>query len=234
MKVRASWYLIIDNNIDLALASLLVICGLMLMAWQYQKPGAAAVATLVGALFGGVALLLGNWINRNHERRQATEALDLRRVKLKTLITTELVNVAAGLIDTKYRVDAALTTLNVGGYVDKLLDMTSYYPRDMPLTDRFSVELLIFEQPEIDLLATLRSNLMVTRMSMEEVTRGVLFGLPRITRLSRELGHSMNVLADTFEHIAPRRQLTLPDRQAELATVILRRMGADTLQGTAA
>ncbi len=221
------WHRIV-GNIDLVLVAGLIILCLGLMAWQHQKMDAAAVATLVGALFGGAALLLGNWISRYNERQRATEAMAQRRAKLKTLIGAELVNVAAGLIGTKRIVDAALTTLQAGGHEGEQLDMSSCYPRDMPFTDHLGVELLILEQPAIDSLATLRSNLAITRMSMEEATRGAYFGLLCITALSSVLGHDISVLADAFEHIAPTRRLQLPDQQAELATVILRRMIAAT------
>lgn len=221
----------IVGNSDLTLAALLVIIGLGLMGWQFQKLDATAVATLVGALFGGAALLFGNWISRRKERQWAAGAVEQRRTMVKTLIAAELVNVAAGLIDAKRIVDAALTTLRSGSNVDDQLDMSSYYPRDMPLTDRLGVELLILDQPAIDSLATLRSNLAVSRMSMEEVSRRARFGLPRVTALSNGLGHDMRVLADAFEHIAPMRRLMLPDQQAELATVLLMRMS--TSEGTA-
>lgn len=113
--------------------------------------------------------------------------------------------------------------------------MSWYFPRDMPLTDGLGVELLTLEQPAIDSFATLRSNLAITRMSMEEVTKGqARFGLLRITALSNGLRHDMGVLADAFEHIAPICKLALPDSQAELATVILRRMSAATRPGALA
>lgn len=220
------------SNIDWVLAALLVILGLGLMAWQSQQLDAAAVATLVGALFGGAAVLLGNWISRRNEKQRATEALEQRRAKLTTLIAAEIVNVAVGLIDAKDLLGAALETLQAGGPVTDHLDMSHYLPRDLPLTDRLGVELLILEQPAIDSLATLRTNLAITRMLMEEVTRGGRFGLLRITALSNGLRHDMGVLADVFEHIAPARKLALPDQQAELATVILRRMSTATLPGT--
>lgn len=226
------WRRVVDHS-DLALAALLVVLGLGLIKWQSHPLDAAAVATLVGALFGGAALLLGNWISRTNEKRRAAEAMAERRTKLKALIAAELVNVAAGLIGAKRLVDAALVTLQAGGPMDEQLDMSPYYPRDMPLTDRLGVELLILEQPAIDSLATLRSNLAITKMSMDEITRGARFGLLRITALSNGLGHDMGVLADAFEHVAPTRKLALPDQPAELATVILRGMSAAAPPGAA-
>jgi hypothetical protein len=227
------WHRIV-GNIDLVLAAFLVILGLGFMVGRSQKLDATAVATLVGALFGGATLLLGNWISRSNERKRAAEAREQRCAKLKTLIAAELVNVAAGLIDAKDIVDAAFATIRAGGSVADRLDMNSYLPRDMPLTDCLGVELLILEQPAIDSLATLRSNLAITRMSMEEVTRGERFGLLRITALSNGIRHDMELLSEAFEHIAPTRKLELPDQQAELASVILRRMSTANLADTVA
>jgi hypothetical protein len=53
---------------------------------------------LAGALFGGAAVLLGNWINRINEWKRAAEAVMERQARLTALITAELVDVAASLI----------------------------------------------------------------------------------------------------------------------------------------
>ena len=55
---------------DILIVILLLLIGALLMHWQNLK-SAEAIATLVGALFGGAALLLGNWINRWNERSKA-------------------------------------------------------------------------------------------------------------------------------------------------------------------
>jgi hypothetical protein len=78
---------------DLLIVIILLLIGGFLMHWQNMK-SAEAIATLVGALFGGAALLLGNWINRFNEYRKAHEALEERISKLKAMIGAELVNVA--------------------------------------------------------------------------------------------------------------------------------------------
>lgn len=159
----------------------------------------------------------------------------LRRTQLKTLIAAEMVNVAAGLIDAKSLVDAALTTLNAGGHVPDQTNLSSYLPRPMPFSDSLGAELLTLESPATDALATLRSNLAITRMTMESISLGrERFGLLTIIALANGLGHDMAVLADAFEHIAPTRQLAFLGQQAELATAILRRMSTGTLPGAAA
>ncbi|HTR24385.1 MAG TPA: hypothetical protein VMI10_10400 [Terriglobales bacterium] len=230
-----NWQRSFGENGDLVLVVVLVAFGFWLLTGHSEilglnpKPDAAAVATLVGALFGGAAILLGNWINRYNERKRAASDLRQRRTKLKALIAAELVDVFAGLIGTKELLDAALSTLNAGGHVDDQLDMTWIMPRNMPFTERLGVELLTLEQPAIDALVTLRSNLAITRKDMVAVTEGrERFGLLRITALSRGVAHGMAVLAKAFELIAPDRKLALQGQPPELAIAILNRMAGAT------
>ncbi len=61
----------------------------------------AARATLVGALLGIAAVLLGNWLNRTNERRRVQWELDDRQLKLKALIAAELIDVVIGLMGAK-------------------------------------------------------------------------------------------------------------------------------------
>ena len=58
------------KKIDLALFLMLAIFGLCLVAYRPWGLDPVAAASLAGALFGGAALLLGNWINRTYESRR--------------------------------------------------------------------------------------------------------------------------------------------------------------------
>ncbi|MGO9443877.1 MAG: hypothetical protein ACLPXB_03765 [Thiobacillaceae bacterium] len=216
---------------DLILCIVLVAFGLWLLNGQHyilvgqdQRPDSTAAATLVGALFGGAAVLLGNWINRYNEQRRAATDLEQRREKLKTPLSAELVSVAAALINAKHFVDAAAISLQAGGVVGEQANLTWVMPPGMPFTDGLGIELMILDQPAIDALVTLRSNLAITRASMEAITEGrELFGFLRIAALSRGLGHDMEVLAEAFEHIAPGQRLAIDRQPPELAASMLRR-----------
>jgi hypothetical protein len=211
------------NHIDWVLFVVLTGFGLYVVAcrpWGFD-PGAAA--GLAGALFGGAALLLGNWINRANERFKAEQEQAGQVEKLKTLIAAELVDVACGLMDAKRLVDAAILSRRAGGSVADTLDMSPYRPRQMPFTDGLGTKLLAVEKEAIDAIATLRSNLAVTRQSMDEITAGTRFGLLKATSLSNGLGHDMTILAKAFSHIAPNRKLHLQNAEAELVTEILKR-----------
>jgi hypothetical protein len=134
------------NCIDLLLAGALFTFGLYVLAcrprWIGDDLGAAA--GLAGALFGGAALLLGNWINRFNDRLKAAQEQAAEVGKLK--IAAELVDVACGLMSAKQLVDAAIVVLQAGGPVSETLDMSAYRPRQMPFTDSLGTKLLALEQ----------------------------------------------------------------------------------------
>ncbi len=213
------------NHIDLVLFAALVASGWYVLECSPWGSGhdQAAAAGLAGALFGGAALLLGNWINRANDRFKAALEQSGQVEKLKVMIGAELVDVACGLMSAKQLVDAAIISLRAGGPVSETLDMSQYRPRQMPFTDSLGTKLLALGKGAIDAIATLRSNLAVTRQSMDEVTAGARFGLLKATSLSNGLGHDISVLAEAFTHIAPTRKLLLTDAEPELVTEILKR-----------
>ncbi|QFY44520.1 hypothetical protein F6R98_19370 [Candidatus Methylospira mobilis] len=211
------------NHIDWVLFVVLTGFGLYVVACRPWGFDLGAAAGLAGALFGGAALLLGNWINRANERFKAEQEQAGQVEKLKTLIAAELVDVACGLMDAKRLVDAAIHSRRADGSVADTLDMSPYRPRQMPFTDSLGTKLLAVEKEAIDAIATLRSNLAVTRQSMDEITAGTSFGLLKATLMSNGLGHDMTILAEAFSHIAPNRKLRLQNAEPELVTEILKR-----------
>jgi len=117
--------------------------------------------------------------------------------------------------------------LDAGGTVGEQQDMTWLMP-PRPFNDRLDLELLILDQPAIDALVTLRSNLSRTGRSMEAITDGRdTFGWLRATSLSRGLAHDMSVLAEAFGHIAPNRTFVMDGKPAELVISILKRIAAE-------
>jgi len=212
------------SNSDLIFFVALVAGGLYVIRWPVRGFDVGASAALAGALFGGAALLLGNWINRYNESNAAQTELEQRRNKLKTLLAAELVDVAVGLIAAKRYVDAALVSLAAGATISGQEDMTWLMP-PRPFGDHLDSTLLILERPAIDALVTLRSNLTRTATAMADITRsGASLGWVRATGLSNGLGHNMNVLAAAFQHIAPNREFALEDKPPELAISILKRL----------
>lgn len=143
------------------------------------------------------------------------------------MIAAELVNVACGLIGAKEMMDSAVETVKAGGSLPNNADLTIDAPRLMPFTDNLGSELLLLQQREIDVLATLRSNLAVTRISMDEVSSGRRrFGLLTATQLEGMIRHDMNILSEAFEIFAPERKLALIGKDPELATTTLKRLAA--------
>ena len=221
------------GNADLVICALLAFGAFLLFrGYDMKSSEGAAIATLVGAMFGGAALLLGNWINRWNERQIARKDLGARVLKLKALIAAELVNVAAGHIGAKNTMAAAVTQVALlkerGGSLPHHEDLTRDVPRPMPFTDNLGSELLILEQRDIDILATLRSNLTITKMNMDEVTAGrQLFGYLTAQQLLNGIRHNLEILSEAFERFAPERKLELPGKDPVLATELLRELSKE-------
>lgn len=209
--------------IDLILFLLLTGFGTWVIVSKPWALDPASAAALSGSMYGGAALLLGNWINRLVDWHRTTVDAAQRVEKLKALIAAELVDVAIGLMDAKQLMDAAINSLTAGGPVSTSLDMSRYRPRAMSLTENLGTDLLMLETVVIDALATLRTNLTVTRQAMDDITFGANFGLLRATELSNGLGHDMTVLSQTIQHVAPDRKLQMPGNEPELLTRILER-----------
>ncbi len=209
------------SHIELLLFMVLIMVSGYVMAYQPWCIDPAAASSLSGALFGGAALLLGNWINRINDRYKAEQEQAGQIENLKTLIAGEMINVAVGLIAAKQLVDSAIISLSSGGSVSDKLDMNRYRPRLMPMTESLGPKLLTLERSAIDAITTLRSNLALTRDDMDEVTAGQRFGMLVAQKLSEGLGHDMKILSEVFTHIAPTRKLKLREGPPELAITIL-------------
>lgn len=201
-----------------------------------KSPEAGAVATLVGALVGGAAVLLGNWINRANDRRRQHSEESRRAEKVKTLIAGELVDVAAGLIMAMPIVEGGISFAKNGGVIAApAFNICS--PRNMPFTDSLSSELLYLDQSALDSLITLRSNLAITREIMKEVIESdpaEPFGLLKMGRIAGGIAHDMKLLAATFEQIAPTRKIELPQQVPELFSERLRRSATALVQALGA
>ena len=84
----------------------------------------------------------------------------------------ELVNVAAGLFDADRYLQAAVATARAGSALPAADDLSDIEPRATPFIDALGTLLSLLDQRQIDVLATLRSNLTQTRSQMTAVTSG--------------------------------------------------------------
>ena len=99
----------------------------------------------------------------------------------------------------------------------------------MPFTESLGTELLLLGQQDIDVLATLRSNLARTALSMQEITEGKQrLNLLSLGRIEASIRYDLDILAQTFDQIAPERQLAIEEQSAEYASSILRRLSVET------
>jgi hypothetical protein len=201
----------------------LVAIAAWLVWWQSNRLDAGAVATLIGALLGGAALLLGNGISALDERTRARDAQEKRQAKLKTFITGELVGVAVDLLSGKRILEAAFVQLHSAGGNQRLggIGVAENFPRDLSLTMSLAAELLVLERDDMEVLISLHTNLEVTRADVKEVAQGYL-GILQIGRLVQGLAQDMENLAQCFDRIAPTRKLQFLGSEPELASKILR------------
>jgi len=86
---------------DFVLFLVLTLFAMGIMCWQHDNIRAEAASTLAGAIFGGAALLLGNWPNRFGEATRERNSLATQKQKVEAVITAELRTVAIGLITAK-------------------------------------------------------------------------------------------------------------------------------------
>ena len=184
--------------------------------------------TFAGALVGAAAAIFGTRLERFQAKSDERSAATLRSGKVKTLVTAELVNVAAGLIGAKRMMQAAVNAVSAGGQLPQRIELSNDLPRSMPFTAALGTELLILSERQIDILSTLESNLAVTRQQMQDVSTGQRsFGLLAATALNEGIAHDMRILADAFESLAPDRRLTIDGQAPALVSDTLRRLATE-------
>jgi hypothetical protein len=182
-----------------------------------------AGAALAGAFIGAFAVLVGNWINRRNELRRREEQRVEQIAKTKSLVTAELVNVATGMIGAEDTLSGFVRAFLTGAATHERYDLGYLSPRLMPRTTALSNELLLLDTRTIDVLATLESNMAISKRTMDEVTRGERpFSLLSAQQIVGMVRHDMGILAQAFDQFAPTRQLQLPGQQPQLAGTILR------------
>ena len=210
---------------DLVLFLLMLSGAAWLIWWQNNRPDAGAVATLIGALFGGAAVLLGNWINRLNDKRLSQRDAAERLERLRTAVTAELVDLATSLIRPNEFVSVSLVQVEArGGLVP--MNLMSYLPPEMPYTFG-QADLLLLTTKQIDALMMLRANLRITTRQMVETssdTGGT--GLLAVSSLAAGLRHTTAITAECFEKIAPERMFTIFGKEPELFSDLLKRLAA--------
>lgn len=183
-------------------------CALTFKFWGAGSDAQAAAASFAGALFGGGALLLGNWINRFNDHKKVAQEQACEVKKLKALIAAKLIDVVRSLLQAKSDIE--------------MQNMRLYQPPPMPFTDSLGAKLLILEMGAIDAIMTLRSNLAITRQNMDAVTVRARFEALEPESLLNGLAHDMTVLAEVFMHIAPDRKIRgygpVPEPVTEILT----------------
>jgi hypothetical protein len=155
---------------DLLLFLILAALGCWFVWYRPAALDVGSASTLAGAMYGAAALLLGNWINRwNEARREEIESIE-RAGKLKVLTTARLVDVACAVMTSKRLADAAFTS-RVAVHASDLLGP---FPRPVSFVRDLGEDLHLVNDAAIDALATLESNLEITRQNLEERSQQVV------------------------------------------------------------
>src|SRR5688572_11785903 len=90
--------------------------------------------TFSGALIGAAAAVFAAKLERVQNEADEQTIATSRSHKVKALIAAELVNVAAGLIDTKQLLQSAVATVEAGRPLPEQIDLSASLPRSMPFT----------------------------------------------------------------------------------------------------
>lgn len=190
-----------------------------------------STGALTGALIGSAAAMLGALLTSLHASAGKKSSDAARRGAIKTLITAELVNVAAGYITLQRVLRAARRTTTAGASISPL-DLSSDAPRSMPFTSALGTELLILSPQELEVLSILESNTMETQRQIRDLsTREGFVGWVSITTLCQGVAHDMEILVQAFERFAPTRRLAIEGREPEPAVVLLRRLATELAGG---
>jgi hypothetical protein len=198
---------IVGSSTNFLVGSILLILGVALPLANVGQLNGEALSTLAGALIGGSILIFGNGIIELDARRRSAAAIADRRKKVVTIVTGELIGVAAELMTIKQLVDAACMQAHAGGTLPSRIGAS--LSGVMPLTSGLGTEILLLDNDALDALTTLQSNIAISRDELEKT----LVAPAQLT---------MEILAKCLERIAPERKLAAAGGQPEFASVVLR------------
>lgn len=209
---------------DIVIAAVLIGLGLLVIYIQGKPLDAAAASTLAGALFGGAAILAGNWLNRRNDAARDASRLEDQIRRVKMVILAEMGNVTAGLVATEMNVRAAIDARNAGlGFA---FDVDLHAPREMPYTFALTAdEFKALNEGQIVALSILRSNLGVLRQRIysSKLAIAAPTALP-IPEVLKGVHESIRAMADCFARIDPTREMRIKDGPVENAVTLLRRI----------
>jgi hypothetical protein len=173
----------------------------------------------VGAISGSAAIFIGSSLDKLSACWDSRKALEDRAQGIAKLVTSELGNVAAGLMGSHTFLRQCVAA-HSGGVSAEL---RTYLPRSMPLTTGLGAELLNLNAKQIDVLATLFGNMKITHDNFcNLIDLGKSFTLLDVMKLKEAVAADMLILAEAFDHFAPTRKFLLPDKEPQLVAALLR------------
>jgi len=196
-----------------------VIGGIYLVYRPLFEGDKGASATLVGALWGAGAVLLGNGINRYQENRKKATDLQEKQQNLRTFLMVDIVRIMIQHIKNttetkKYRnrMEKSQCSLN--------LNLQQYYPRESGFYEKFAEMLLFLPPKEIDALAIFYNNLELTRKCFDDCINQPIEILS-LGRIVNSMRHDCEMAAEVVSLIAPERKIQMPGKDPELFVEML-------------
>ncbi len=217
----------LTDRLDWILCLTLAALGVAIVPWRPLGLDPPSAAALAGALFGGAALLFGNAISRHHARSQAElERID-QAIKLRALIGSELVDVAAGLLEIHGRLGGAIATLRNDGEVTgaACADLAAFRLRELTYPAGLGADLLLLDRATVHALATPRAHWALTRQRLDEVRA-------QARSLSQAMAGDMQCLAVARNYTAPEHQLWHAGQLAPVVALLSRAAAAASLHNT--
>lgn len=188
----------------------------------------AVVGSMAGSLLGVGGLILALGLERFLIRREEEQDKQSDIKKILEVIASELVNVACGMIGFKETLVAAIRTVEAGGHLPEVCDLTDHMPRPMNFTDTLGTKILLLNEKQIEVLSVLKGNLQLTAFEIQQVSQGRKpFGLLVAKKMLVSLHHDMRLLADAFEKLKPERKLQLPEKEPEFASIVLKNLAQE-------
>lgn len=209
-------------NFDILIMFALFTLGIVILINPWKLFEGDTKGALAGALWGGATLLLGNWINRYNDRRLVEEEITGRRDKSKVLITSELDHVARNLFYAREKIDGIFSAINKVQVIDSQgLDMSRYYPQTLYFFDHLGIDIIILDKNTVDSLVALRSNLEMSKISTERLSRTTHIDASNAIKFSLILKSNMDCLCKAFKNIEPNHKFKLGDQPEQLIIEML-------------
>ncbi|MDE1902115.1 MAG: hypothetical protein KGI37_10820 [Alphaproteobacteria bacterium] len=205
--------------VEMVMFAILVGLGILFIRHPFIDDKGAA-ATLVGALWGAAAILLGNGLNRHYEQAEEKEELQEKQNNLRALLMTEIVRI---MINHMESTRLFVTAHQISTGISPQIECLSHVPADAVIFDSLVREIICLPKREIDALATFYGNLEMTRKLLRETAANGGAEVLAASRIAGAMQHDCAVAAEVVTFLAPQRKIQTTNGTPELLIDLLRK-----------